>query len=205
MWIGWASAVKLAISQTSVAPRAVFSVIGSSQPGGTGSPLVSSVPRNAAEGPTSGRTSESASLSETWRVAVAGPSGFEGRHGELVGRHAGVVGRQRRHDEFHDLAGGRRVRTVRTPQPGDRRPAVARSWTARRRSANAGSRPPSRRSTSVSRSSVVRSRGHRFQREGHNCFPRGILPHWNHALFLRSAPTGKRVERMGIIVPTAAA
>src|SRR5829696_6325501 len=92
MWIGWASAVKLWSSQTSMAPTAGFSVGGSSQP--SGFPLWSglSVPRSASAGakgspcaqsrmtlPFSSvltRTvADSCSLSETWRVLVAVPSG----------------------------------------------------------------------------------------------------------------------------------
>src|SRR6266545_5960465 len=75
MWIGWASSVKLWISQTSVAPNAGFSVMGWSHPRMTGFPASSRVPSSASLGPTPSRTAESSSFRETRRVAVASPSG----------------------------------------------------------------------------------------------------------------------------------
>src|SRR5215207_8244375 len=92
MWMGCASAVKLWSSQTSIAPSATFSVMGSSQPSGLPLPSGLSVPRSASAGAngspfSQSRTTlplwsvvtftvaDSCSLSETWRVLVAAASG----------------------------------------------------------------------------------------------------------------------------------
>ena len=77
MWIGWASSVKLCISQISMEFKAGFSVIGSSQPIGTGFPEPSSVPSRAATGPSKPGNVLASSLSDTCRVRARRPQRLE--------------------------------------------------------------------------------------------------------------------------------
>ena len=89
MWIGWASSVKLYISQTSVASRAGFSVIGSSQSSiGSGVASPFTVPSSAARGPTPSRRAESTSLSDTCRVTGGRAQRRERGQLQLVRRRA---------------------------------------------------------------------------------------------------------------------
>src|SRR6266487_3169855 len=83
MWIGCASSVKLWISQTSTESSAGFSVIGSIHCSDVAVPSGLTVPSSASRGPTSGSTSEPASLSETLRTLPAGAGRSEKHTSEL--------------------------------------------------------------------------------------------------------------------------
>ena len=141
MWIGWASAVKLWISQTSVAPSAGFSVIGSSQPSGLPLPSGLSVPRSASTGRTARRARsrgrrcrrgahlhESRSLvqRDLARV-VAAPQRRDRRQHEPVGRRAGVALAARDDVEPHHLAGRVRVGRLEVDRPAPRRRTARRA------------------------------------------------------------------------------
>src|SRR6266536_1526538 len=83
MWIGCASSVKLWISQTSTESSAGFSVIGSIHCSDVAVPSGLTVPSSASRGPTSGSTSEPASLSETLRTLPAGAGATGGGAGRV--------------------------------------------------------------------------------------------------------------------------
>ena len=89
--------------------RAGFSVIGSAQPIGTGSPEPSSVPRRAAIGPSKPGNVLAASLSETCRVMFAAPT-VEMRAREVLGVRLWSLPDKRHHEEFHHLASGMGIR-----------------------------------------------------------------------------------------------